>query len=359
MRRGRVGMNKKVVSASFLSILLFLVMLGTVFMILVRAQDPEGTLALYPNEIYVVTGKETAVLPHWPDLNLTVELTNVTNCVAVAFSIQWDPTYFACTCARAVRGDFLEGNPGGTYWSIPSIDDVEGKLHEAAYTQLSPYAPQTLSDPTWGLVATLSFTYIGPTPGLAEWITTSINITNYDTGATMRTYWVDGGQNDFSETFSCFFYYEWSWDTHPLARFTYSPATVFVGDLVSFDASTSKMGMDGDHWCPITEYWWDFDDGNATMDIDPYITHAFTDTGRYHVGLYVVAPGIPPFIDPAYDNTSNWFFLDVVIQAGTPVGGIYIPVNKLALLAPYIALAITIIVATVAAATFIKHKKRQ
>jgi len=42
-----------------------------------------------------------------------------------------------------------------------------------------------------------------------------------------------------------------------------------------------------------------------------------------------------------------------------PVGGIWVPVDKLGLLAPYIALAITIIVATVATATLVKHRKKQ
>ena len=41
-----------------------------------------------------------------------------------------------------------------------------------------------------------------------------------------------------------------------------------------------------------------------------------------------------------------------------PVGGIWVPVDKLGLLAPYIALAITIIVATVATATLVKHRKK-
>jgi len=41
------------------------------------------------------------------------------------------------------------------------------------------------------------------------------------------------------------------------------------------------------------------------------------------------------------------------------VGGIWIPVDELALLAPYIGLATTIILATVATAVFVKHKKKE
>jgi len=42
-----------------------------------------------------------------------------------------------------------------------------------------------------------------------------------------------------------------------------------------------------------------------------------------------------------------------------PVGGVWVPVDKFVLLAPYITLALTIILATVATAVFIKYKKKQ
>ncbi|KPV63585.1 MAG: hypothetical protein AOA66_0717 [Candidatus Bathyarchaeota archaeon BA2] len=50
-----------------------------------------------------------------------------------------------------------------------------------------------------------------------------------------------------------------------------------------------------------------------------------------------------------------------VIQIHQPpsVGGVWIPVDKFGLLAPYIALASTIVVATVAAAICVKYAKRR
>jgi len=42
-----------------------------------------------------------------------------------------------------------------------------------------------------------------------------------------------------------------------------------------------------------------------------------------------------------------------------PVGGVWVPVDKLSLLAPYIGLASTIIVATAATAIYVKHVKRR
>jgi hypothetical protein len=44
-------------------------------------------------------------------------------------------------------------------------------------------------------------------------------------------------------------------------------------------------------------------------------------------------------------------------QITPPVGGIWVPIDKLALLAPYIALASTILAATAATAILVKHVK--
>jgi hypothetical protein len=169
-----------------------------------------GTIALKPSPINIDAGDETSVLPSWPDFALTVEVTNVTNCVAVAFSLTWNSSLFTCT--GAAKGDFLEGNPGGTYWSPPQIES--DKLHEAAYTQLATYSPVTVPDGTWGLVATVSFTYIGPTPPLGDSINTQINFTDYNGDALMRTYWAEKQvepvpvKNSFSPILPCQFNYQ-------------------------------------------------------------------------------------------------------------------------------------------------------
>jgi len=191
---------------------------------------------------------------------------------------------------------------------------VEGKLHEAVYTQLAPNAPVTLPDGTWGLVATISFKYVGTTPPLGGNITSLINFTNYDTGALMRSYWADGGQNDFATLSSCVFNYQGPPPEvkDPVAHFTYSPSLVYIGELVNFDASTSQSGKDGDSVCPITEYWWDFDDDGPTMDTDPFISHSFTAKGTYHVCLNVTAPAVG-WADPSYNNASAPFCMDVIV----------------------------------------------
>jgi PKD repeat protein len=84
----------------------------------------------------------------------------------------------------------------------------------------------------------------------------------------------------------------------PVANFTETPVKPIANQSVYFDASTSQLGFDGDDVCPITEYRWDFGDGNKTNATAPTIYHTYLHPGIYYVTLTVYAPGIPPYIDP-------------------------------------------------------------
>jgi len=64
---------------------------------------------------------------------------------------------------------------------------------------------------------------------------------------------------------------------------------------------------------------------------------------------------IKVYIDPPTNAT----IADIFIYAPSPVGGIWVSIDKLALLAPYIALASTILVATAATAIYVKRVKRR
>jgi RHS repeat-associated protein len=67
-----------------------------------------------------------------------------------------------------------------------------------------------------------------------------------------------------------------------LANFTYAPATPSVGEEITFDASFS---YDPDGF--ITNYHWDFDDGNVTNTSNPIITHTYNSAGDFSVTLTV------------------------------------------------------------------------
>lgn len=66
----------------------------------------------------------------------------------------------------------------------------------------------------------------------------------------------------------------------PVANFSFSPSNPIVGDIVSFDASSSS-DSDGS----ITSYAWNFGDGNT--DSGQFVTHAFAASGTYSVTLTV------------------------------------------------------------------------
>jgi len=97
---------------------------------------------------------------------------------------------------------------------------------------------------------------------------------------------------------------------------------------------------------------------------------------NWDTSLILVPPGESGrSVNPHYGDTfplwlnnqyTTCLFNDTVIQtypktvfARPPVGGIWIPIDKLGLLAPYIALASTIILAIAATAVFFKYRKRQ
>jgi len=83
------------------------------------------------------------------------------------------------------------------------------------------------------------------------------------------------------------------------------------------------------------------------------------DTTTFNPGNYTisVAASIVLYEIDIADNT----YIDgtVTVTAPTGVGGVWVPVDKFGLLAPYIALASTILVATVATAIYVKHVKRR
>lgn len=69
----------------------------------------------------------------------------------------------------------------------------------------------------------------------------------------------------------------------PVASFSYSPENPAVNQTVTFNASNST-DPDGN----ITNYEWDFDDGNTTNTTEAVITHSYSLEGDYNVNLTVM-----------------------------------------------------------------------
>jgi len=268
-------MNKKVVLASFSSVLLFLVMLGTVFMTPVRAQDPEGTLDLFDavDEDHNVTWVLGSLPATNPNFTLDLKITNVTNAYAVAFSIHWDPTILNLTwpggvtvdtnCIFGTHEDPEPSGTGGTVFLCPVniVHFADGNLSECVYSELFPYVLLNITSPSWGKVCNLTFQFVGTPPSIGSPIDTDIIIVHED--------WIHAGGY--------------------------------------------KM----------TTRWWAWEAGEPVIK-------TFSVLGSCHFHYESRTPA--------------------------PVGGIYIPVDKLELLAPYIELTILLVVAVVTV-VFFKHKK--
>jgi hypothetical protein len=113
----------------------------------------------------------------------------------------------------------------------------------------------------------------------------------------------------------------------------------------------------------------------AAIIMNPHTTGIYTEENGYKTELTINPHGI------GGKHTENNYQLDLIpekmrrvktqeyarahapppalIPVTPPVGGIWIPVDKLVLLAPYIALASTILIATAATTIYVKHAKRR
>jgi len=83
----------------------------------------------------------------------------------------------------------------------------------------------------------------------------------------------------------------------PKANFTEFPVRPHINETVKFDASQSLPGWNGFDFMPITEYRWDFGDGNNATTSTPIIYHAYKQVEIYYVTLTVYAPGATPETD--------------------------------------------------------------
>ncbi len=118
----------------------------------------------------------------------------------------------------------------------------------------------------------------------------------------------------------------------PKAEFTATPETARLGELIKFNASASLPGWNGTHIMPMTEYRWDFGDGNKMATFIPIVHHGFSSPGIYYVTLTVYALGATPETD-----TISWR----VIIISVPVGGYSVPIKGYTTekpLTPYLAL---------------------
>jgi hypothetical protein len=94
--------------------------------------------------------------------------------------------------------------------------------------------------------------------------------------------------------------------TPPTAAFEPPTCNVYyIGDVITFNATASIGGYDGDNSTTITEYRWDFNGDLMWDDYGMVVYHSFDTVGDKNITLEVYAPGIPPYIDIRYYETDR------------------------------------------------------
>jgi hypothetical protein len=288
-----------------------------------------GTLALVDatdgdNFVEVDKANPTADAPSWPNFEVEVQITNVTSIIGTVFSVRWNSSLFAFGTGNYTAGTYLDPAGAGGKTAV-LVDHISaGEIGEMVQLQLAPTSPKTFTDPSWGLVMTLWFLYIGPEPTIGTEVTSQIQLVHVP-AETASTEWTSDGTswNQFTNLIALDFRYYSAGGTPvpPTASFTVSPTPpLYVGDTITFDGSASSPGFDGDDATPITAYVWDFGDGTNATTAGPVITHEYNATGTYSVCLITVAPGIPTYIAPGYVNTSSQICQDVSIFVKAATG---------------------------------------
>lgn len=276
--------------------------LGTLIMAIPPAYAAAGTLYLEPATI----NWESPPHSVGDVFAVEVRITDVTDLWMVVFSVTWDPAILDLVKPDPPHdpGDPVKGTVFDAFEPsvafMPNTNHAAGVEDGCAYTIMGTGMSVDVGPAPGGLVATMTFKVL-MAPEAGSPIDTDIL---FD-AVTHDTLWVDeatAGDNPFASLAGTHFHCEVVTVAPypPTAKKTHYPTTPKVNQTVTFDASGSEPGWDGDGMCPIIEYRWDFGDGTPQLVIsDPVTTHNFTETGTYHVCLEVYAPG-SGFIDPDY-----------------------------------------------------------
>ena len=232
--------------------------------------------------------------------------------------------------------------PSGTTCEMPAIADIDNDGHAEIvvcandyYTKTPPYAGiLAYGDKAWQGCRSI-------------WNQYTYHITNIGDDAKVPTVefdnWLIPAWTTHYNNYRC---QELVVHSSPVANF--SNIGLPAGP-VRFDASTSQPGWNDTEILPITEYIWNFGDGNVTTITTPVVYHTYTQSGKYSVTLTVDAPGATP------ETNSTTRMITIVSKS---VGGISVPSENLGLTTPYVGLVSTLAVAAVATAVCVKRVKR-
>jgi PKD repeat protein len=294
---------------------------------------PEG---LYTNSSYWVQKVAKLEILGTPEYTLSVESSPTSvdfTADGESHTTSWSATYSEGSSVSLVMPEIHNVGGARYYWQqwddgntsrSRAVTITENITLTACYT--GPYYQLTVdSSPVSGITFTIDGT--PQTTSYSEWL-----LEGSHTLAMPETHneyvwlkWLEGGDTsrtktvDLTHSITLTGVFEFAVPPHgPTAEFTATPETVNVGESVEFDASSSQPGWNGTQETPITEYRWDFGDGNTATTSAPATYHSFANPGNYYVQLTVYSSGAMPEIDAA---------TRMVTVVYIPVGGYSIPAN--------------------------------
>ncbi len=319
------------------AILAILMMLsGAILIPHAFAAEPIGATpsAMGANPISIV--KSHSTFPPGSQFTVNLTITGVTGLYTWGAGLYFDPTDLEVVAIT--EGPFLKQG-GATLFLPGAIDNVGGSVATCGDT-LTGTSPAVSGS---GVLMSITFQvlahpYTGTSPGTAVQ-DMGLTVNEQDpSGITLLDYYA----NDITPLESAITNGTFTLTVTPVppvASFSItSPVTppYYVSDILTFDGSASLAGSDGvtPFDSPITNYNWNFGDGNITNTAGPIVTHSYPTAGPETITL-IVTDAYPQSSTPYPKTisvivkptgcitdafTQNWRYIDPITIMNVPRG---------------------------------------
>jgi hypothetical protein len=227
--------------------------------------------------------------------DVELRVANVSWLRLIGATLQWNASVLSCALADFAWGNFFDpavlrfpptftsGKAGGLGWTY-NVGDGYKNVTGAAH----------------GWIATYTFHVIGAGETLIEFKPLAESVMKDKNSVVIA-----------HSSYPCNVKVEQPLPSSPIAWFVWTPLLPEESETITFDARGSTDGYNGSQPCPITDWYWDWDDGSLiehTLIAYP-VTHAYPTAGTYSVNLTVYAPDTGTYYP--YD----WVVRDVTVKA--------------------------------------------
>ncbi|UCD96178.1 MAG: PKD domain-containing protein [Candidatus Bathyarchaeota archaeon] len=295
-------MAKQLIKVSLLSLLCFnIIISGIIIASHGSAQSSIAPRAL--PRIYVDPQNETANVGDF--FTIDVKIADIEDLYGFEIGFRWAPAVlkYVSRTVKVPVDDYPDGVLYDPAFNVKdelnethgvSGTDEQGTLYKLTYACLDP-APSFNGS---GIIFNMTFQVIRDGEGNLSFTHTALS----DTNSIEINHKTEAG-----------YFYQPGLGQLPVADFTVVPNPPVATKDTVFNAS---MSYDPDFGGNIALYMWIFGDGTVTNSTSPLITHNFTATGRYNVGLTVLDDQGE---DPVKGSQSNPIYRQLTVIKPNPV----------------------------------------